>query len=169
MKFLFKTISMRLFMLLMGMLSCDMFSPRSVEQPQGVFKDPLHLSAILDNTGESFSKSAYEDILHPLFVFYAFDGKPWTRDDEINRFKSIVLDSTVFGIWDTCTGNIRERDTMTVCRKFKIVYAKSIVDSSIDSGLAELRLEYYSPKNTWTIRYWKEGDKKSIFNPEFQQ
>ncbi|HEX7511506.1 MAG TPA: hypothetical protein VF335_09415, partial [Chitinivibrionales bacterium] len=59
-------------------------------------------------------------------------------------------------------------DTIIVCRKFAVAYHKTASDSSVDSGKTLLRLEYYSPKNTWTIRSWTEIGALSIFNPDFK-
>jgi hypothetical protein len=149
------------------LLSCEMFSPREVQKPQGPFVDRLVLSAIMKATGQSFSKTSYEDILHPLFVFIAFNGPAFNHDNEVARLQSIIVDPTVYAIWDTCAGNIQELpDTMIVCRKFKVTYNKTTTDSSVDSGSVQLRLEYYAPKNTWTIRTWQEEGKMSIFNPD---
>ena len=149
---------------------CDIFSPRSVEQPLGVFRDPLNLSAILNYTQQSFSKTAYEDILHPDFQFIAYNDQTYGQTEEIARLKSIIVDTTVSGKWDTCAGNYQEPpDTMILCRTFHMTYRKTLTDSMIDSGETQLRLEYYSPKNTWTIRNWREIGAMSIFNPDFKQ
>ena len=149
---------------------CDMFSPRTVEQPLGVFRDPLNLSAILNHTQQSFSKTAYEDLLHPDFQFIAYNGQTFNQSDEIARLKSIIIDTTVSATWDTSAGNYSEPpDTMILHRAFHVTYRKTLTDSMIDSGETQLRLEYYSPKNTWTIRIWEELNAMSIFNPDFKQ
>jgi len=149
---------------------CDMFSPRPVETPQGVFKDPLNLSAILNATQQSFSKTAYDDILHPDFQFIAYNGRIFTHAEEISRLNSIIVNKTVSASWDTCSGNYQvPPDTMILCRRFQAGYRAAQADSVIDSGETQLRLEYYSPKNTWTIREWHEIGAMSIFNPDFTQ
>jgi len=155
--------------------ACGMFSPGEVEAPQGVFTDPLHLSELMNHTNQRFAKSAYEDVLHPDFHFYGYNDKPFNQTDEIARLKSIMVDSTAHVSWDTCPapscpGTIQLfPDTLIVWRKFVAVYHKTASDSSVDSGEAQLRLENYAPKNTWTIRSWQEIGAISIFNPDFQQ
>lgn len=152
-----------------------MFSPREVEQPQGVFTDPLHLAEIMMNTNQQFSKTTYEDILHPDFNYIGYNDKPFNQAEEITRLKAIIVDSTVHVSWDTCPTSVcpgavqLPPDTLIVWRKFTAVYHKTFSDSSVDSGEAQLRLEYYAPKNTWTIRTWWERITMSIFNPDFQQ
>jgi hypothetical protein len=153
--------------------SCDMFSPRSVESPQGVivFDDPLNLKTILNYSDKSFSSTAtsYSDLLNPDFEFVAYNGQTVNRDDEIIRLKAIVaVDSTVSAVWDTCTNvSIIDAppDTIIVCRNFKVVYKKTSDGSLVDSGEVQLTLEKYS--NAWTIRKWEERSSLSIFNPYF--
>jgi hypothetical protein len=147
-----------------------MFTPRPVEPPQGVFKDPLNLSGILNTTQQSFSKTAYDDILHPDFQFIAYNGQTFNHGEEVSRLNSIIVNKTVTVSWDTCPGNYQvPPDTLILCRTYRAGYRNAQADSVIDSGETQLRLEYYSPKNTWTIREWREIGAMSIFNPDFTQ
>jgi hypothetical protein len=151
--------------------SCGLFSPRVVELPGGdIFMDNLHLASILDGTGQHFLKTNYEDILHPecTFIDYNNDSTSWSRDRFISKLNQInAAYDTVACTWDTCGEiEIREGDTaMTIYRFFRIEMVKAGVSTS-DSGKVQFYLRFYSEKNTWTIRSWREGAARSIFHPE---
>src|SRR5271157_3943066 len=112
------------------LLTCDMFSPRTVENPvinSSSINDPFSLYTILNYTGEEFSKTDYEDIFDSNFVFIDVDGAQSSREEEIERLKGISASckcDSINTIWDTCNGvtEIQGDNTLTLCRSYKVSF-----------------------------------------------
>ncbi|MGB7567603.1 MAG: hypothetical protein WBM07_07080 [Chitinivibrionales bacterium] len=155
-----------------GLLTCDMFSSRTVENPvinSSSINDPFSLYTILNYTGEEFSKTDYEDIFDSNFVFIDIDGAQSSRDEEIERLKGIAASckcDSINTVWDTCNGvtEIQGDNTLTLCRSYKVSFF-SVTGATIDSGKAQFHVRR-SAENTWTILSWtEEGLQRSIFHP----
>jgi hypothetical protein len=149
------------------LVSCGIFTPDRVEEPSiGANTDSLHLSSILQNTGGHFSKMPYEyeDVLSSNFRFVAWDNAEYGREVLVEQFKKLKASCGCSIIWDTCedVGEIRNEDTMTICRRFKVM--SSSARSVTDSGKVEFTLGQ-SSVNTWLIVLWKENLTRSIFHP----
>jgi hypothetical protein len=154
------------------LITCGMFSPRTVESPQvnsSSLKDPFSLNTILMYTGEQFSKTDYEDIFDTNFVFIDFYGQQYDRNLEIQHLKvlgSCKCDS-ITTVWDTCpgVGEIQGDNTLTLCRSFTVTFFSTSGEATVDSGKAEFKVGR-SAENTWTILSWtEEGPQRSIFHP----
>lgn len=148
-------------------LSCGLFTPQHVEVPSGTSIDPFRLDLILQKTGEKFSKTAYEDLFDINFRFIAWDNAVYTRENEIEALKLLKASyDSLATIWDTCegVGEIREGNTMTLCRTFYISIFNDQGSSLLDSGKVQFTLNRLSG-NIWTIVQWQEGSTRSKFHP----
>jgi hypothetical protein len=149
--------------------SCGIFTPRTVEKPSGeISGDSFSLYSILDKTGEQFSKTAYEDIFDENFIFKAWDNATYDREKVIEQLKTLKATCACEKIstnWDTCgnIGEIREGNSMTLCRTFYVTYFRSNGNIS-DTGKAKFTLNR-SSGNIWTIMVWEEEVTRSIFHP----
>jgi hypothetical protein len=151
-------------------LSCDMFSPRTVESPGSgsSVTDPFRLYSILKYTGEAFSKTSYEDVFDSNFVFIDFNGASSSRGTEIEALHRIVASckcDSINTVWDTCNdvGEIHGDHTLTLCRSYKVTFI-SATGVTIDSGKTQFDLRE-SLDNTWTIVRWNEEGQQTIFHP----
>jgi hypothetical protein len=154
--------------IIISMFSCGLFTPRNVEPPgDDTFIDPFRLGSILNGTGAQFSKTSYEDIFDSNFQFKAWDNVAYSRENEIERLKTIKAscNCSLSTEWDTCenVGEIRNETSMTLCRTFFVTHHYSS-GTTIDTGEVEFSLSQLSI-NTWTIVLWKEGSTRSIFHP----
>jgi hypothetical protein len=151
--------------------SCGIFTPGNVEDPNlktssETSSDSFHLSSILEETGGHFSKTAYEyeDILSPDFQFIAWDNAVYSREAMLEQLKKLKVSCDCSIAWDTCegVGEIRNENTMTICRTFLVTHSSTGAIS--DSGKLEFTLNQ-SSVNTWIIVQWKERLTRSIFHP----
>jgi hypothetical protein len=156
-------------LIFMGGFSCGIFTPQPVEKPAGeTLSDPFRVYSILENTGEQFSKTSYEDIFDTNFAFIAWDNSNYNRERTIEKLKTLNATCAcekISAVWDTCgnIGEIREGTSMTLCRTFYVTYFRSSGNKS-DTGKAEFTLNR-SSGNIWTIVEWKEEISRSIFHP----
>jgi hypothetical protein len=147
-------------------LSCGIFTPNQVEKPAGeMFSDPFRLYSILENTGEQFSKTGYEDIFDENFKFIAWDNASYNKETMIEQLKTLKASDSISTVWDTCggVGEIREGNTLTLCRTYYLTYFRPSGNVS-DTGKINFTLNR-SQGSIWTIMVWEEGVARSIFHP----
>lgn len=151
-------------------ITCDMFSPRIVERPGSgpSITDPFRLYSILKSTGETFSKTSYEDIFDINFMFTDANLSSYGRAQEIEALRKLIAvhrQDSISTVWDTCNGvlEIHGDHSMTLCRIFKVTFtgASGVVT---DSGKTQFELRQ-SPDNTWTIFKWSEEGQRTVFHP----
>jgi len=54
----------------LSLSGCGIFSPRSAEEPDSPFVDPLHIGDILNSTGKQFISTRYRDILSDTLEYF---------------------------------------------------------------------------------------------------
>lgn len=149
--------------------SCVLFTPEEPGQPLGpIGEDPFQFQQILDNTGESFSYTGYDDLFVNSRDVYVSQGKSFGKDALIDHLKGVAAehgDMIVQWSPDTLRALLKT-DTADIHPTYRVwLDGNTQAQPSFEAPCTFLLIYR---QNRWLIYQWRDGfSGRSIFNPEF--
>jgi hypothetical protein len=152
-------------------IACGVFTPREIAtQPavQTETVDPFGLSRLLEGTGATFSRFAWQEFFH-LNLKYTnvnIGSDEYTKEALVNHLQQqLDVSPGIMVTWEEPQSVSQEADRITLTNVVYVVTDSSASDRALFSGSSDFEIIRDASASVWRIIIWKDLSANSFFSP----